>query len=456
MKEYDVIVVGSGSGASITETAVRHDKKVALIDKGPIGGTCLNLGCIPSKMLIYPADILAKIKESDKLGIHANINEVEFKEIMERMNKSINESQRKQVRGIKKSEDVDLYNTEAKFIDDYTLVADDTELLGEKIFLCSGARPLIPPIKGLKDIEYLSNESVLDLREKPDSIVIIGGGYISAEYSHFLNQIGVDVSIIQRNNYLVPNEAPKVSEILEKVYTKEMDVFTNTKAVSVSKEDEKIRVIGEKTDSKEEIEIKAEKVMVAAGRKSNADLIEVDKTGVETDKDNYIKVNRELETSKNNIWAIGDAIGKEMFKHVANREARVAANNAFHKDNIEMEYQATPHAVFSHPQIASVGLREKEAKNKYNNLLIGETSYSNVAKGEAMLDKNGYAKGIVDPETGKILGFHIIGPFAPILIQEVVNAMANELPVDSLYKGMHIHPAMPEVILSAFGNLIEI
>ncbi len=453
MKEYDVIVVGSGSGMSIVETALNHEKKVAVVDKGPIGGTCLNVGCIPSKMLIYPADVISETKDSGKFGIKSTYKDIDFEGLMKHVNNSVNQSQKHQIEGIKETQNLDLYNEKGEFVDNYTIKVDEEKIQGEKIFLASGARPLIPPIEGIKEVDYLTNESLLGLREQPDSLAVIGGGYVSAEYSHFFSSIGTDVKIIQRNRYLVPNEESSISQKPDEVYKQKMEVHTNIEAVEVTQRNDKIKVKGKETNSGKEKTIEADELLVAAGRQSNADLLKIENTDIETDNRNYIKTNKKMETSVNNIWAIGDAVGKEMFKHVANREASIAAHNAFHDAEAKIDYEVSPHAVFSYPPIASVGYKENTAKDEFDDILVGKANYNDVAKGEAMLEKNGFAKGIVEPETGKILGFHIIGPYSPIVIQEVINAMANDQPIDNLFNGMHIHPALPEIVMRTFGRL---
>jgi len=201
-------------------------------------------------------------------------------------------------------------------------------------------------------------------------------------------------------------------------------------------------------------EITAERILAATGRKSNADLLKVEKTGVETDGRGFIKVNEYLETGKKNIYAVGDINGQQMFTHVANQESVIAANNALHKTKVKIDYSAAPHAVYSHPQIASVGMTEASAR-KDHKILVGRANYSEVAYGEAMMEENGFAKGIVEEKTNKLLGFHIIGPYAPILIQEVINVMAGAGKIDDLESGLHIHPALPELILKTLVNLGE-
>jgi dihydrolipoamide dehydrogenase len=455
MKTYDVIVIGSGSGGEIVDAAISHGMKVAWVDKGPLGGTCLNVGCIPSKILIHPADRIMEILEAKKLGITAEIKDIDFQAIMQRVQRPIQESHTAMQQGISHAENLDYYHDMGYFIKDYTLQVSGNEIKGEKIFLSSGARPFIPPIKGLDSIPYLTNENVFSLNEKPTSMVIIGGGYIAVEFAHFFSAVGTNVTMIQRGNRLIPNAEPEISEVLQKQLMKRMQIYLNTEVLEVQKQGNSVTVKGKNSMTGKEIMVSAEKIFVAAGRKSNADLLKVENTGVRTNAQGYIVVNEYLETSKQNIWAFGDAIGKAMFKHVANEEAVVAWRNAFHEKKTKMEYQTIPYAVFTYPEIAAVGMTEEEAKKQYP-ILVGTARYSDVAKGEAMMETEGFAKAILEKQTGKIVGFHIIGPYAPMLIQEVINGMALGGDIGYISQGMHIHPALSELILRTLGNLNEV
>jgi mycothione reductase len=231
-----------------------------------------------------------------------------------------------------------------------------------------------------------------------------------------------------------------------------MDVYTNVRAEEVKENGRGITVISTDANSGVKKEFTAQIILVAVGRRSNADLLKVENTGVEVDKRGFIKVNEYLETTKKNIFAVGDANGQQMFTHVANVEASLAADNAIHGSKIKMDYSAAPHAVYSYPQIASVGMTEEAAKKAYK-VLVGKAEYSDVAQGEAMMEENGFAKAVLEAGTGKILGFHIIGPYAPILIQEVINAMASGGGIDQIQTSMHIHPAITELIPALLSNL---
>jgi len=452
MKKYDVIVIGSGCGMNIVEEALAHDLSVALVDKGPVGGTCANLGCIPSKMLIFAADRIAEIQEAGKLGIEVETKNIDFGFIMERMRKSVRENHEHMKQGIAQTKNLDFYESKGYFVEDYTIEVSGEKIKGEKIFIASGSRPLIPPIKGLDDVDFLTNETVLQLKERPESIIIVGGGYIAVEYGHFFTAMGTEVTILEMADRLVLAEEPEIAEVLKKELGRRMDVYTNVRAEEVKGNELGITVTTTDAKSGAKKEFKAQRILIAVGRRSNADLLRVENTGVEVDKRGFVTVNEYLETSKKNIFAVGDINGKQMFTHVANAEASVAADNAIHGNETKVDYSAAPHAVYSHPQIASVGMTEETAR-KTHKVLVGKAKYSDVAKGEAMMEETSFAKAVVDADTGKILGFHIIGPYAPILIQEVIDAMASGISIDHIQASMHIHPALTELVPVSLINL---
>jgi len=455
MKRYDAIIIGSGCGLNIVEEALSHGLKTALVDKGPLGGTCPNLGCIPSKILIFTADRITEIQEAKKLYVNADITHIDFNAIMERMRASVRKGQKDIRKGLSRAVNLDFYEGEGHFTGAYTLEVNDEKLKGEKIFIAAGSRPLIPPFKGLESVDFLTNENLLELREKPESLIIIGGGYVAVEYGHFFAAMGTRVTILEMADRLVLSEEPEISALLKRELAKRMDVSTGVQAEEAKKNGSGVTVVVNDVKTGRKKEFTARHVLVAVGRRSNADLLTVDKTGIELDKKGFIKVNDYLETNVKNIFAVGDINGQQMFTHVANAEAVLAAHNALHGSRLKMDYSAAPHAVYSHPQIASVGLTEESAR-KTRRILVGKAKYSSVAQGEAMMEENGFAKAIVEAKTEKILGFHIIGPYAPILIQEVINVMAAKGNINHLQTGMHIHPALPELILKTLNNLEEV
>ena len=456
MEKFDVLVIGSGSGMIIVAGAVGAGLKTALVEHGQIGGTCLNRGCVPSKILIHPADVTTAIREAEKIGIRATVDSIDFENIFGRMHKVVTEDVERQTRAIEMDQKVVWFKSLAEFTSDYTLRTGDQQVTAEKIFIVSGARPAIPPLKGIEKIDYLTSDTVLSITSLPKSLVIIGGGYIAAEYGHFFASLGTEVTIIQRYAGLIPEEEPEVSQLLTEEMGKRMKILTNFDAIEVKRNGFAKTVVARSTFDDQTKEISGEELLVASGRIPNSDLLRPEKTGVELDKRGYIKVDEYLETRKKNIFAFGDAIGRQMFKHVANYEAQVAWHNAIHDHKVKADYTAAPHAIFTHPQVASVGLKQNEAVRAGYKILVGRAFYKDTAQGAAMAEPKGFVKVIVERKTGQILGAHIIGPYASMLIQEIINAMSigdrSFLPI---IRGLHIHPAMNEVVQNAFGNLQE-
>jgi len=454
MEKFDVLVIGSGSGMIVASTAIDNGFRTAVVDSGPMGGTCLNRGCVPSKMLVYPVDVAVTLKEAEKLGINATINSVGFKKIMERMHALVNEDSSKSARAVEATPDLTWFKDTGEFISDYTMQVGENTITAEMIFIVSGARPGIPPVKGIENVDYLTSDTVLELEKPPTSLIIIGGGYIGVEYGHFFSGIGTKTTIIQRPPRILPEEEPEISDLLKKEMVRRTEIHTSLEVVEVKQDGDVKTAVAKNRESGGLKEFSADALIVATGRVPNSDLLKPEKTGVKLDERGYVKVNDYLETSKKNIWAFGDAIGKKMFKHVANYEAGIAWHNAVHGHKVKMGYSAAPHAVFTHPQVASVGLKEAEAKQQGHKILVGKAFYRDTAMGSAMGEPEGFVKVIVERETGKILGGHIIGAEASILVQEIVNAMVTETrSFAPIVRAMHIHPALAEVVQNAFGNL---
>jgi len=457
MVSFDVLVIGTGSGMIVASAAVENGLTTAVVDNGPMGGTCINRGCVPSKMLIYPADVATLAREAEKIGVNATINSVDFKKIMTRMHTLVKEDTEAQTRGVEATPNLKWFKNKGEFIGEYSLQVGNQTIKADKIFIASGARVGIPQIKGIENVDYLTSDTVLELENPPKSIIIVGGGYIGVEYGHFFTGIGVKTTILQRPSRLLPDEEPEISDLLKKELEQRIQIHLGFEVLEVRQEDNMKIVTAKNRENGALRDFSAEALMIAAGRLPNSDTLKPERTGVALDERGYIKVNEFLETGKKNIWAFGDAIGKKMFKHVANYEAGIVWHNSIHEHKVPMDYSAAPHAIFSHPQVAAVGLKEVEAKNQGYKILVGKAQYKNTAMGAAMGEPEGFVKVIVERETGKVLGAHIIGPEASVLIQEIVNVIVTETKSYApILRAMHIHPALTEVVQQAFGNLAPV
>lgn len=457
MKEYDYIALGTGSAMEIVSAIVQNSPKakMAVIDKDQPGGICLTRGCIPSKILLYPAELVRTVERAGEFGISADLKKVNFRSVMERMRTLIGKDMDEIRKGLSNSKNVDYYKDVAEFTAPYTLKVGGNTISSKTIFLCTGSKPLIPPIKGLEDVGYLTSDSVLEMNQLPQSLAIIGGGYIAAEYGHFLAAMGSKVTVVGRNSQFIPEEEPEVSALAKRELQKHMTIMTNHEVKKVEKATAGKKLVATNRQTGKEIEIVADEILVASGRGPNTDVLHPEKGGIKTDEKGWIMVNEYLETSKPNVWAFGDADGRYLFKHVANYESMVVYYNAVLKKNVKVDYHAVPHAVFTDPEIASVGLGEKEALEKYGkgNVLIGVQRYEDTAKGLAMGVKDYFVKVIVENGTMKILGAHVIGPCASILIQEIIDLMYTpSQSAEPIIEAMHIHPALSEVVQRAFRN----
>ena len=459
MKTYDLILIGTGSGMELVDVMLQsnHRIKVAVIDKDTPGGICLTRGCIPSKLLIYPAHLVRTVESTHAFGIHAEIKRIDFELVTQRMRSIINRDINAIRNGLSQNKNIDYYTERAEFIAPYTLKVGNETIASKLIFLSTGSRPSIPLIEGLQETGYLTSDTIIQISTLPRSIAIIGGGYIAAEYGNFLSAMGSKVTIIGRNPQFIPEEESEISTIAKKELQKHVTILTNHEVRKAESTSEGKKLTAFDRTNKKETVIVADEILVATGRRSNSDILHPEKAGIKTDSKGFIVADEYMQTSQHGIWVLGDADGKYLFKHVANYEARLVYYNALLNKKIKADYHAVPHAVFTDPEIASVALREKEAIEKYgkDNVLIGFFKYADTAKGEAMARKNDFVKVIVKRDTGKILGAHIIGPQASVLIQEIINLMYTQKQTfEPLNEAMHIHPALSEVVARAFQSLM--
>ncbi len=450
LEEFDVVVVGGGSGLIISDAAASAGLKVAVIEKGPLGGTCLNRGCIPSKMLIHSGDVAEIIQNAKKFGMAPRGYKVSFAAITRRVSKVVDSDALSIEKAIKADKNSRLFKGEAKFIGERTLQVGKHEIRGEKVFIAAGTRELIPPIEGLDKVKYITSTEALRLKKQPKTLTIIGGGYIAAEMAHFYGALGTRVNIIQREPVLLPREDSEIAAKITQIYSRKHNVILNSTASRVEKKGGKIIVTAASLDGRKKKLLVSDQVLVAAGRMPNSDTLNLKETGVETSQNGYIKVNEYMETTSPNIWAIGDIAGIFLFKHSANLEAEYAYRNAFSQKKEKVDYYAMPHAIFGSPQIAGVGPTEDELKKKNIRYVLGRYEYSHTGMGEALQDRDGFCKIMVDPDTHKILGCHIIGTDASSIIHEVIVAMkAGEGQVENITNAVHIHPALSEVVQRA-------
>ncbi|WP_336364773.1 dihydrolipoyl dehydrogenase [Halalkalicoccus salilacus] len=465
MQEFDFLVIGSGSGLDVANAAVNRGQSVAVVEKGPLGGTCLNRGCIPSKMLLYHADVLETIERADEFGIDAEVTNVSFADIVHEVNGEVEEDSASIQQGLRSSPRHELFEGEGRFIDDRTIEisggeGDGARLRAETVLIAAGTRPSIPPIDGIESVDYVTSTEALQLSEPPEHMIIVGGGYIAAELGYFFGTFGSDVTIIGRRPTLLPDSDEEIGEAFTDRYADRYEVATGYEATAVSESGGTVTVEArpfppawqdQENENLEEISVSGDELLIAAGRTPNTDTLNLDATGVETDARGFVETDEYLRTTADGVWALGDIVGEYLLKHNANHEAQAVARNLFGDELQPVDYSAMPFAVFASPEVAGVGAREGELRTADRQYATRTYRYEDIARGSAM-KAEGFVKVLIDLD-GTILGCHIIGPQASDLIQEVVVAMtAGSGTVQDVRESVHIHPALSEVVQRAFSG----
>lgn len=446
---FDLIIVGTGSGNSIP--SFLDDWKIAIVERDVFGGTCLNRGCIPSKMFVYPADVAVAADSSAKLGIDTQFNGADWSAIRDRVFGLIDPiaSSGRDFRATG-SPNVTLIEGTADFIDEHTLDVEGRQITAPNILLAAGARPVVPPIAGLMETGFHTSDSVMRLDELPKRLGIIGGGFIAVEMGHVFSGLGSEVTIFNRSNTLLREFDHDVSTTFTEVFGQRVQLLLGHIPTRVERVDEGIKItcaVGETI---------VDEILVATGREPNSDLLNVDAAGLDCHHHGTVAVDDTMATNVPGIWAVGDLANNYQLKHLANAEAAVAFWNIAHPDDLRHQsYKAVPSAVFSNPQVATVGLTEQEATKQGRVFTVGRREYGGTAYGWAMADETGFAKVLVDAETGLIIGAHVLGPQASSIIQPLIQAMQFDQRADDIANQVFfIHPALTEVIENALLDAI--
>jgi mycothione reductase len=453
MKDYGLIVIGSGAGMNVVDAALAQGLTVALVEEGPIGGTCLNRGCIPSKVLIHAADTIREAEEAAKTGVHLKLEKLDYPMLKKRMWDLILPDRRGMEEAIKRTPGMDLYRGIGEFVSDYTMKVGSETITAPRIVIASGARAQIPPIPGLEKVKYHTYRTVFEIEEQPESVIILGGGYIGCEFAHFFSAIGAKVTLIGRNVVLLPHEEPETSLLVKKRLSRYVDVHTGTDIKLVEDRSGRVALTFKDPTEPQDRTVEAQHLLVAVGVRSNSDWLKPEMTGVKTDDKGWIPTNQYLETSKSNIFALGDALGRNMYRHTANYEASIVRNNLFSQQKMSLDLHAVPHAVFTYPQVGQVGMTEEEAKTQFK-VMVGVSKYYDTAMGFAYADEDAFVKVVVEYPSRRILGGTVVGPQASTLIQQIVNMMSSDSQTYApLVRAQVIHPTLSEAVASAFGQL---
>jgi len=447
---FDLIIIGSGSGNAIPESLSHW--KIALVERGTFGGTCLNVGCIPSKMFVMPADIAEAAKHGERLGVHTTFEGVDWPGIRDRVFGRIDPIAEggRQYRA-SGTPNVELIQGTARFTGDKVLDVDGRTITAPRVIVAAGSRPTMPPIPGLSTARFHTSDSIMRLDALPQRLGIIGGGFIAAEMGHVFSGFGSDVTIFNRSQILLRAQDGEIS-------ARFTEVFNTRATLCLGHIPEKVEQVGDMivvTSKGDRYEF--DELLVASGREPNTDLVDVAAGGLETHHNGRLLVDEYMATNVEGVYALGDIANDWQLKHVANAEAKIVFDNLADPEHPKkMDYSAVPSAVFSDPQVASVGLTEEQATAAGRSYRIGRRDFGGTAYGWALEDETSFAKVLVDDDTDLILGAHIIGPQSATLIQPLVQAMQfRQTATDIAEQVFYIHPALSEVVENALLDAAE-
>ena len=449
IETFDLIIVGSGSGNSIP--SYLDDWNIALVERDVFGGTCLNRGCIPSKMFVYPADVAVASRTSSKLGIDTQFNGADWSAIRDRVFGLIDpiSAGGREYRA-SGTPNVTLIQGTAGFIDERTLDVEGRRISAPKMLLAAGARPVVPPIAGLMETGFHTSDSIMRLPDLPKRLGIIGGGFIAVEMGHVFSGLGSHVTMFNRSNTLLREFDVDISSTFTAEFAKRVELRLGHVPTKVERVADGIKITCAAGETM------VDELLVATGREPNSDLLGVDAAGIFCHHHGTVAVDDTMATNVAGIWAIGDIANNYQLKHLANAEAAIAFWNIAHPDDVRHQsYKAVPSAVFSSPQVATVGLTEQEAVKQGRSFSVGRRDYGGTAYGWAMADDSGFAKVLVDEETGLILGAHVLGPQASTIIQPLIQAMQFDQRAEDVARQVfYIHPALTEVIENALLDAV--
>ncbi|MEI7547336.1 MAG: mycothione reductase [Actinomycetota bacterium] len=457
-EHYDLVIIGSGSGNSIIGPEM-DGWCIAMVERGVFGGTCLNRGCIPTKMLVYPADLAVQAGHGDALGVHTRFDGADWSSMVQRIFGRIDPIAESGREYRHRLPNVDVYEGSAHFVGDRELEVLGTRISGEQVVIAAGARSFIPDVPGLDGVPFHTSDSIMRIAHQPRHLVILGGGFIAAEFGHIFDAFGTKVTIVNRGHHLLRAEDDDISRRFTELAALRFDLALGAHIDRVRRTDGGVAVElacdgGSRT-------IEGDVLLVAAGRIANGDQLRVEAGGIAMDDRGNVVVDAYGRTTAPGVWALGDVNGRHQLKHMANGEARVVRHNLMHPADLrEYDTRPAPHAVFSNPQIGAVGLTEREAQARV--LATGQPyctitqDYAGAAYGWAMEDTTSFCKLIGDPLARKVIGAHIIGPQASMLAQLLVQGIHLGSTADEMALGqVWIHPALTEVVEQALLALMN-
>jgi mycothione reductase len=452
VRHHDLIVIGSGSGNSFLDARFEH-LDVALVEHGTFGGTCLNVGCIPTKMLVHPADVARSVARAGHLGIDATIDKVRWTDIRDRVFGRIDPiSHAGRDYRAHRCRNITLLEGHARFTGPRQVHVEgpDVTLTADRIVLAAGSRPSVPRVVAESSVPFHTSDTVMRIDALPEHLVILGSGYIAAEFAHVFSALGSAVSVVGRSEPMLRGQDETVSERFTALARRRWDVHLGA---------EPVRVAGDAAEFALDLPggtvVRGDLLLVATGRIPNGDRLDLPAGGIPTHPDGRVVVDEFQRTPADGVFALGDVSSRYQLKHVANHESKVVAHNLLHPGAPRRtDHRFVPSAVFTEPQIAAVGRTEQDCRAERLDYAVKVQAYGDVAYGWAMEDDTGFCKVLAERGTGRLLGAHLMGPEASIVVQPLIQAMSFGLTAHEMATGQYwIHPALPELVENALLGL---
>ena len=454
---HDLIIIGTGSGNMVVDHAF-EDVNVGFVEERRAGGTCLNYGCIPSKMLAYTAEVVDTVTSAKEFDVDASLGGLSWPDLRGRVFSLTDSNSDEGRQGRERSDHTTFYEGHAEFVGPKKIKVEDrdggtVELTADQIVIANGGRPVIPPVVADSGLPYETSDTIMRIDAAPRRLAVLGGGYIAAELAHVFAAAGSEIVIIEKKDQLLggPQDG-EVRSTFTQLMSKRYDLRLGTELSAIEGSPGNLTLTLDDGSS-----VEADMLLVASGRTPNSDRLNIEVSGVDVDDEGRIVVDEYGRTTADDVFALGDVSSPIPLKHVANREAEVVSHNLRNPDDLKaISHDLVPSAVFAHPQIASIGQTEEKLRDEDTAYAVGRTAYGDVAYGWAMQDDSGFCKVLVDKGDGRILGAHIIGPQAPSLIQIFVVAMEFGITAADLANRPYwIHPALTEVISNALLDVDE-
>jgi len=449
MKKFDLVIIGGGAGAFAA--AIRANElgaKTALVNSGlPLGGTCVNVGCVPSKTLLYAGEILHHAKHHGVPGIELEVKNFDFQKVVQDELSLVEKlRQEKYEKVLKYLEHVAIIEGKAKFVSQNEVEVNGEKLSAEKFIVAAGSTATVPPIEGIQEVGFVTHIEALKMPKQPKELVVIGAGPLGLEFAQMFARFGTKVTILQRGDSIFPHSEKELTDRLAEILVKEgINIKTNTEVKSMRKEGGKKIVSYQIGEAQEEVS--ADEILLAAGKTPNTQGLGLDVVSVEVDKCQAVVANQNFQTSNENIFAVGDVTnGPLRLEPTAGREGTLAAENALKGTTLSIDYNAVPYTIFTDPQLAGVGFTEDEQMKQMGVCACRTVSFEDVPKAIIMRRTEGMIKMAIHPQTKQILGVHILAPNAGELIAEAMMLVKNKNTIDDVVNSLPMFPTLSEAI----------